>query len=116
MIWYIVIGLVAGILGGAFGIGGGAFIVPVLIIFMHVNTHIAIGTSLAVIIFISIAGSMRHLSLGNLDIKNAILMSIGGIVGAIIGASLVEKLPAIYAKRALAVFLLYSAIRLWMTK
>lgn len=114
--WYLFIGLIAGILGGAFGIGGGAFMVPVLIIFMQVNTHVAIGTSLAAIVAISIAGTWRHFTLGNLEAKIALLMSLSGFIGSILGASLVEKLPAIYARRALAVFLIYSAIRLWWSK
>lgn len=114
--WYLVIGLIAGILGGAFGIGGGAFMVPALIIFMQVNTHVAIGTSLAAIIAISIAGTWRHFVLENIQAKIALLMSVSGFVGAILGASLIEKLPAIYARRALAIFLIYSAIRLWWSK
>lgn len=114
--WYLLIGFSAGILGGAFGIGGGAFMVPALIIFMQVNTHIAIGTSLAAIIAISMAGTWRHFTLGNIDAKIALLMSLSGFVGSILGASLIEKIPAMYARRALAFFLVYSAIRLWWSK
>ena len=116
MVGYILIGLLAGLLGGAFGIGGGALIVPALIILMKVETHVAIGTSLAAIIFISMSGAIRHYTLHNLDLHLVLLISLGGIIGAVIGATLVDKIPPIYAKRALAVFLLYSAIRLWLSK
>jgi uncharacterized membrane protein YfcA len=52
---YIILGLVAGIASGAFGIGGGAIIVPALSVWFGVPYHVAVGTSLALIIPISLS-------------------------------------------------------------
>ena len=113
---YLLLGLLAGILAGAFGIGGGVLIVPVLIILFKQPYHTAIGTSLMVIIAISISGALRHWTLDNVSLKIALFVAIGGILGAVLGASFIENVPPIYAKRALATFLIYSAIRLWIAK
>ena len=113
---YILLGLAAGILGGAFGIGGGALMVPTMIIFMKVDPHVAIGTSLAVIIPIAASGAWRHFTLSNVDLHIVLPAAIGGIAGAIIGATIIEGIPPIYAKRGLAIFLIYVSIRLWLSK
>ena len=116
MLPYVLLGLAAGILGGGFGIGGGALMVPAMIIFMKVDPHVAIGTSLAIIVPISLSGAFRHFTFQNVDLSIAIPAAVGGIVGAIIGAAIIEGIPAIYAKRGLAIFLVYVSIRLWLSK
>ncbi|HFE52669.1 MAG TPA: sulfite exporter TauE/SafE family protein [Bacteroidetes bacterium] len=115
-IWYGLMGLAAGILGGAFGIGGGALMVPVMIVLLGVPVHVAFGTSLAVIVPLAFAGALRHLSLGNVNWQIVLPAAVGGIIGSVAGATLIEKVPAIYAKRAMAVFLVYSAFRMWTSK
>lgn len=116
MLGYVILGLIAGLLGGGFGIGGGALMVPVMILFFKVPVHQAIGTSLTAIVLISLSGALRHLSLGRVDLSIAVPLALAGAVGAVIGATLIQEVPAIYAKRALALFLLYSAVRLWQSK
>ena len=113
---YLLLGLLAGLLAGAFGIGGGVLIVPALIIIFKQPMQLAVGTSLMVIIAISIAGAWRHWTLDNVILNIVAIMAIGGIIGAVLGASIIENVPPIYAKRALAIFLLFSAVRLWFTK
>jgi len=113
---YIGLGLAAGLLAGGFGIGGGALMVPVLIIFLGVETHVAIGTSLAIIVPIALSGAARHFTLQNVDLNIVLPAAIGGIVGAIIGATLIDNVPALYAKRGLALFLIYASVRLWFSK
>lgn len=113
---YVLLGVIAGLLGGAFGIGGGVLIVPVLIIFFKQPVQLAAGTSLMIIIAISISGALRHWTLDNVNFNIALFVAIGGILGAILGASIIENIPPIYAKRALAIVLIYSAVRLWLAK
>lgn len=116
MIWYLLMGLAAGVLGGAFGIGGGALMVPVMIIFLDVPAHVAFGTSLTVIVPLALSGALRHLQLGNVDWHIVLPAAVGGVVGSFVGATLIENVPATYAKKAMAVFLVYSAVRMWMSK
>jgi len=113
---YFALGALAGLLGGAFGIGGGVVMVPALLVFFKQPVYIAIGTSMMVVVPIAISGALRHYSLNNVNMQIALLAGLGGIIGAIIGASIVVKIPAFYVKRAFALFLIYSAIRLWFSK
>ncbi|MDZ7341504.1 MAG: sulfite exporter TauE/SafE family protein [candidate division KSB1 bacterium] len=116
MIGYFLVGVVAGILGGAFGIGGGIVMVPAFMLLYKLPIHTAIGTSMLVIVPIAIAGAWRHWTLDNILVQIAWIAGLGGIVGAIIGASIVEHVPALYVKRIFALFLVYSAVRLWLSK
>lgn len=111
---YIALGLIAGLASGCFGIGGGAIIVPILTLWFKVPYHVAIGTSLALIIPISLAGSATNFKLGTINWKIFTACAVAGIIGAIIGSLLIQKVPALYARRAFSIFLLYSAWRLWV--
>ncbi len=110
---YALLGLVAGIASGSFGIGGGALIVPALTLWFKVPYTVAVGTSLALIIPISLAGAATHNSFGKLDWRIFTACAIAGIIGAVGGSLLIQKIPELYARRAFAVFLLYAAWRLW---
>jgi hypothetical protein len=106
------IGLVAGLTGGLFGVGGGIVIVPLLIMFVHMTPQMAIGTSLAVIIPTAVMGSYRHSQIGHVDWRIAAIMAIGSVVGAYAGASLSDYVSGDWLKRAFAILLLVTAIRL----
>ena len=110
---YALIGLAAGLASGCFGIGGGALVVPALTLLCGVPYHVAVGTSLALIIPITFAGTLTSWKLNTVDWRIAGACAITGIIGAIAGAFLIQKVPEIYARRAFAVFLLYAAWRLW---
>lgn len=111
---YIALGLVAGVASGCFGIGGGAIIVPALSLWFGVPYHVAVGTSLALIIPISLAGSVTHYKLDTIDWKVFAACAIAGMIGAVVGSLLVQKIPAVYARKAFSLFLVYSAWKLWM--
>ena len=67
LVGYILLGAAAGFASGCFGIGGGAVIVPILVLFFKVDYHVAVGTSLALILPISLAGSATNFSLGKIN-------------------------------------------------
>ena len=115
LVQYGLLGMFAGFLGGWLGVGGGALIVPMLCIMFKVDTKIAIGTSLAAIVPIAISASLRHFAIGNVNLKILWPMAIGGVVGAVCGTWMLQRSSPELAKRALAVFLVYSAVRLWMS-
>jgi uncharacterized membrane protein YfcA len=110
---YLLLGLVAGFASGCFGIGGGIVIVPVLVLLFKIDYHTAVGTSLALILPIAVAGSATNFSLGKINWTVFWSCALAGMVGAVVGAMFIQKIPALYAKRTFAVFLLYSAWRLW---
>ena len=113
-IGYLLLGLLAGLASGCFGIGGGVIIVPALSLWFGVPYQVAVGTSLALIIPISLAGSMAHARLGGVDWRIFAFCAVAGMVGAVLGSLLIQKIPEIYARRTFALFLLYSAWKLWM--
>jgi uncharacterized membrane protein YfcA len=115
MALYAVVGLGAGILGGWLGIGGGALLVPLLILAFGVDTKIAIGTSLAVIVPIATAAATRHSLLDKVNWAMFWPMAVCGVIGGLIGAWLLDKINPDWTKRALSVFWVYAAVRLWMT-
>jgi hypothetical protein len=82
----LVIGAVAGLGSGLLGIGGGAIMVPAMVLLMGLSQHLAQGTSLAVIIPTAIAGTITHFRMGNVRLQTAAWLSLGGVLGAGLGA------------------------------
>jgi len=84
------VGSLAGYLGGLLGVGGGNFIVPVLV-WLGFNPKKAAATTAFIVIFSSFSGFLGHVSLGNIDIKLLLFCATGSIAGALFGAYLMKK-------------------------
>jgi len=104
------IGLIAGILSGMFGIGGGLVIVPALLFVMDLKEYEAIGTSLAALIPpVGLLGAAEYYRSGNINFKYAALLAGGLFVGAYFGAKITLGLSPAIIRKAYAVFLLLVA-------
>lgn len=116
---YIALGAVAGVLAGLLGIGGGLVIVPMLVYVLpsqgvdgaHVM-HLALGTSLASIIFTSISSFLAHHKRGAVRWDVVIRISIGIIIGTFGGACVASSLPTHILKGIFMVFLYYVSIQM----
>lgn len=84
------VGGTAGYLGGLLGVGGGNFIVPVLV-WLGFDPKKASATTAFVVIFSSLSGFLGHATTGNMDIYLLILCALGSIGGALLGAYLMKK-------------------------
>lgn len=105
-------GLVAGIMAGMFGIGGGNIIVPFLILFLKYPPKRAIATSLAALLPpIGLPGVIYYYKAGTLDLRIAALLAAGLLVGTVIGARINIKLPTHQVKLLYGLFLIFVAIR-----
>jgi uncharacterized membrane protein YfcA len=94
-------GFIVGI-GGAFsGLGGGFLMVPFLLILGY-TAQKSVGTSFLAIIIISVSALLAHNKLANVDYRAGILLGIGGIMGAQIGARLVEHVSTAGFKKIFA--------------
>jgi len=83
----LLIGLIAGVAGGMFGIGGGAIMVPAMVLLMGMDQKFATGTSIAAqILPIGILGAIVYYREGNLNIRDAVLIAAGLVVGNLFGA------------------------------
>jgi uncharacterized membrane protein YfcA len=110
------IGLVAGVLGGLFGIGGGLLIVPALITLQKFTMTRATATSLtALLLPVGALGVWEYYRHGDVDVRAAIWIAIGLIAGAWVGALLGTRLPMRLVQRGFAVLLLLVAVNLWRT-
>jgi uncharacterized membrane protein YfcA len=113
---FFILGIVAGVLSGLFGIGGGTIIVPALILIAHMKPHMATGTSLgALLLPVGILGAWQYYTKGSLDIRVALWIAFGLALGAYVGAYLALKMPPRDLQRLFAVFMLLIAVRMWMT-
>lgn len=87
-LWIILsIGLITGVLAGLLGVGGGFIRMPMLVYFVGVPTHVAVGTDLFEIVISAGFGTLTHAIKGNVDVLMALVMQTGAAVGAQIGAT-----------------------------
>lgn len=116
-ILYLAIGFVGGIASGAFGIGGGAVMVPALVYFCHLTQHQAQGTVLALLMVpVSILAVLRYYHSGNVNIPIAVFMAIGFIGGALWGAHFIHGISDANLKRAFGVFLVMVGLEMALVK
>jgi uncharacterized membrane protein YfcA len=112
---FLAIGLVAGVLSGLFGIGGGILIIPSLIFFANFHTKLALGTSLgAMLLPVGLLGAYAYYQQGHLNIKASMLIGLGLFFGAYAGAKLAQLISGPTLQRLFAVFIVLMAIRLWV--
>ena len=108
-----VLGVITGILTMLLGVGGGFFLVPAMLFVLGMGTQVVVGTSLFQILFVSASATMVHaLTTKAVDIVLAVLLLIGSVAGAQIGARLAQRAKPEYLRLALAAIVLLVAIRM----
>ncbi|MBN2535211.1 MAG: sulfite exporter TauE/SafE family protein [Spirochaetales bacterium] len=91
---FIFLGLFAGTMSGIVGIGGGVIVVPALLILFKFSQHQAQGTTLALLIPpIGFLAAYTYFKSGFVDIKAALFICIGFVIGGLIGAKIAVNLP-----------------------
>lgn len=86
------LGLLAGIVGGMFGIGGGLLMVPGMALLLGFSDKQGVGTSLATILLpVGLLGVLEHYRAGNVDIKVAGLLGVGFVAGSFLGAVFINQ-------------------------
>ncbi len=110
-------GVVAGIAGGAMGIGGGALVVPILVLIFGLNQKSAQGLSLMAMIPMAIVGSLRYYFNPDIEInpRIALFIAAGSIVGVLIGAEIAARLPAAHLRKIFAIFLMLVAVKMFLS-
>ncbi|ANJ28034.1 sulfite exporter TauE/SafE family protein [Agromyces aureus] len=106
------VGAAGGLLSGAFGVGGGILMVPLLIVAAGMDQRRATATSLAAIVPASIAGSITYLANGQVDLVAALFMALGGIIGSWFGAWLLRRLPITWLRWMFIALLIAVAVRM----
>lgn len=107
----------AGVLAGLFGVGGGLVMVPMQVLLLSTPVRLASRISLAVVIFASISAVVTHgLSSDDVNWRVGVLLAVGGLLGAPLGASLLHRISDSAATRlfqvtmfAVAIYFIYKA-------
>jgi len=112
---FLLLGVAVGILSGVIGIGGGILIVPVLVYAFHMTQHKAQGTSLgALLLPIGLFAFLQYYRAGNVDVRAAIAIAIGFLVGGYFGGAWAQHISDLALRRGFAVVLILVAVKmLW---
>jgi uncharacterized membrane protein YfcA len=99
----------AGAFSGLFGVGGGAIIVPLLVLWLGYEQREATGTSLAAIVIIGAVAATAHAAYGNIVLGDGLLVAAPAIVGVLAGTSLQQRISERAVAGAFIVLLVVSA-------
>ncbi len=108
----VVIGVVAGVLAGLLGIGGGALFVPALVLLQDLGQLEAQATSLLAIVPVAVVGAARQAGYGNLRLREGLLTGVLALAGGIGGVALANALPERVLEVAFGLLLLVIAAQL----
>lgn len=109
----IMIGLLAGMLSGLIGVGGGIIVVPALVFFLGFSQHEAQGTSLGLLLLpVGILAVANYYKQGFIDVKVVAIMCLAFVIGGWFGSKLSLALPEEIVKKIFAVILFYTAFKM----
>jgi hypothetical protein len=112
-----VVGVGAGFMAGLLGVGGGVLMVPAFYYFLRdqlPDIHYAIGTSMAVIVPVSIFATIQHARGGYVNWPVVATIALFSIAGSTLGARVSTKMDPLWLKRIFAVLLVIVAIQMWL--
>lgn len=106
------IGILAGLFGGMFGLGGAVIIIPGMVMLLGFSQQMAQGTTLAMMVLpVSALAAFQYYKKGYVDIKVALIMAVFFIVSSYFGARLATMVPQEILKKAFAIMLILIAVK-----
>lgn len=108
----LLIGSIAGLFSGLFGVGGGTAIVPLVILWLGYGEREATGTALAAVAVIAALGAAIQGAYGNVHVGDAMLVGLPAVVGVLGGAALQQRIAQRTLSLAFSVVLLALAVKL----
>jgi uncharacterized membrane protein YfcA len=109
MIAAILIGVLAGMVAGMLGVGGGVLFVPALVVFLNLSQVDGEATSLLAIVPVALVGAWRQHRYGNFRLGDALWVGVLAAPGAVAGVALVNAIPARAVEISFAVLQFYVA-------
>jgi len=110
---FVGLGIFVGLASALGGIGGGSLIMPALVIMFRDqfdSMKMVIGTSLAAVIFISIAAALGHWREGNVHVQAALTIGLAGVISAFLGARLATRLPDGVLQKIVGILLIFAGV------
>lgn len=109
------VGALAGIASGLFGVGGGLVMVPIFMQILKMDTHIATATSLSVLVLpVALPAVIQLYKAGNVKVGVTLWVALGFALAGTFGAKINLALNDVGLRRVFAILLIYSAIQMWM--
>ena len=110
----LLLGLGVGVLVGLLGIGGGVVLVPAMVYLLHMDQHMAQGTSLFILLPPIGLGALReYWKQDQVDLHAGILCALGMLFGAYAGSLIALPMPSRHLKGLFGCFLMLAALLLW---
>jgi uncharacterized membrane protein YfcA len=106
------IGLVAGLVNGIFGSGGGTILVPCLVFLMGVEDHKAHATAISIILPLSIISSFVYFKYNVVDFSLTLKVVIGSILGALVGSCMLNRFSVNALRKIFGIFMIIAALRM----
>lgn len=112
---FVILGAAAGVLSGMVGIGGGVIIVPALVLVFGLSQLKAQGTTTALMVPpIGILAAWTYYRQGYVDLKIAVLVCAGFLLGGLLGAKIATSLSSVVLEKVFGAVLLIIAIKMLM--
>jgi uncharacterized protein len=110
----VLLGILAGVLSGLTGLGGGVIIVPALIYLFRYSVHLAQGTTLALLVPpIGLLAAWNYYQKGYVDIPAAALIAVSFVIGSLFASRFAVSLPEAVLRRIFAVVLGIVALEMF---
>ncbi len=121
---FVILGTIAGFLGGFLGVGGGAIVIPLLHYWVfpsmkvssEVIVHLCFGTSLAIISFTSLSATWAQSRLGNISWRMVFLLAVPGIMGSFLGSTASALLSGSVLRILFGLLLISISIQMFLQK
>lgn len=107
-----IIGLSTGFVNGLFGSGGGTIAVPAMVFLLGIKEQTAHATAIAVILPLSIISSIIYFKNSFVDWKLTLIVSLGGMIGAYVGAKILNRFSESTLRKIFGISMIAAAIRM----
>ena len=104
---------VVGIAAGLVGAGGAFLLVPLLLVVVGVPLRVTIGSSLAITAVAATAGALGKAVTGQIPVPTALVVAVGALPGAQLGAAASRRLSGVALKRALLIVIVLTGLKIW---
>jgi uncharacterized protein len=113
----LLVGVIVGVVSGIVGIGGGVLFIPALIWLFAMDQHKAQGTSLGALLApVGIFAFYEYYRKGNADLRIALLLAAGFLVGGYFGAVVAQHVPELWLRRIFAIMLVVIGARMFFSR
>jgi uncharacterized membrane protein YfcA len=112
---FVLLGVLAGLISGALGLGSGVVVIPALVLLFGFEQKSAQGTALTVMVPMALVGALRYWKNPAIEMDTVIilLITLGALVGALGGTELAARLPSGILRKVFAIFLTIVAVRMF---